>query len=50
MMNGFGFGVIELVNVFLVVILVIGVPAVIIYYLAKIYQTLRRMEEREKDK
>lgn len=45
-----GIGVGELIVIFFMVILTIGVPVAILYLLVKIYLKVKKIEEREKDK
>lgn len=49
-MNLIGIGVGELIVLFTVVIVNIGLPVAILYLLVKIYLKVKKIEEREKDK
>jgi hypothetical protein len=45
-----GIGVGELIVIFFVAIISIGLPVAILYLLVKIYLMVKKIEEREKDK
>ena len=50
MFDGFGIGIGELIVIFFVIIVNIGLPVAILYFLVKIYLKVKKIEEREKDK